>query len=74
MVFVAQNEAFIITEIISLTHNRIRLRCYPQGSSLDNLYTYVFKVLDDTTIEFQAEESSTPLFPARLKKGGEVYP
>jgi hypothetical protein len=73
-VFVTQNEVFIINSIESLSPNRIKIVSYLLEGTKDNLYTYVFKVLDDTTIEFLAEESSTPLFPARLKKGGEVYP
>lgn len=68
------DQAFIITNTESLTHSRVRISCYPQGGPSDNLYTYVFKVIDDRTIEFLVKESSTPLFPAKLKKGGEVYP
>jgi len=73
-VFVTQNEVFIISNIESISFNRIKLTCYLQEGTKENLYTYVFKVLDETTIEFLAKESSTPLFPAKLKKGGEVYP
>lgn len=68
------DQAFIITNAESLSRSRVRISCYPQGGPSDNLYTYVFKVIDDTTIEFLEKESSSPLFPAKLRKGGEVYP
>ncbi|HAE22230.1 MAG TPA: hypothetical protein DCG47_07905 [Spirochaetaceae bacterium] len=73
-VFITQNEAFYITKIEHLAHNKLKLSCYLEATDGSTIYTYVFKVIDDTTIEFLAKESSTPLFPAKLKKGGEVYP
>lgn len=73
-VFITQNEAFYITKIEHLAYNKLKLSCYLEQTDGTTTYTYVFKVLDETTIEFLAKESSTPLFPAKLKKGGEVYP
>jgi hypothetical protein len=73
-VLYTSDQAFIITNTESLTRSRVRISCYPQGGPSDNLYSYVFKVLDDKTIKFLLKESSSPLFPARLRKGGEVYP
>jgi hypothetical protein len=51
-VLYTSDQAFIITYADSLPRSRVRISCYPQGGPSDNLYTYVFRVLDDKTIEF----------------------